>query len=455
MKRVTAWLVVLVVILGAYSYKTDPKLASSCVGPAPSAMVVSSRVLRRMGELVNADPHPPAAIKADVDKVMRVLRLLWWSLKFSSNKQKIPPEIITLEKADDERRRNSPLCSAALAEECPPPPPPADAPPPAAEPFDPKLASLRAGSGLTTEQLSIVATAVQVAADRHLPSSAPVVAVTAGLVESEVSNLNHGDRDSLGWLQQRPSTGWGTPAQVRNPRLAVEAFYGVAAHTSNRGLTDVPNWQNRPVGEVAQAVQVSAFPGRYQARVAEARRLVASVGAGDSQPPAQPPAACTPATATPGPPGARGGGPVPADFNRQGNPRTVEQAIAWMERNMPRGAPGEPVLNACERYMNLSYGLDHGYGSAVEHWNAPGPRTAGMSTPPRGALVFWDTDNAAEHVGLSLGNSQGISTDYDVLTGRYRAGVLSAGPLTDIDKWGPRLGWRVPNFRVGTEGANA
>ncbi|WP_375433362.1 hypothetical protein [uncultured Friedmanniella sp.] len=64
--------------------------------------------------------------------------------------------------------------------------------------------------------------------------------------------------------------------------------------------------------------------------------------------------------------------------------------------------------------------------------------------------VFWRSGNPAGHVALSLGNGQVISTDFDGTD--YRAGRLSAGPITAIDTWGPRLGWRAPNFRAGTEG---
>ena len=64
--------------------------------------------------------------------------------------------------------------------------------------------------------------------------------------------------------------------------------------------------------------------------------------------------------------------------------------------------------------------------------------------------MFWRSGNPAGHVALSLGNGQVVSTDFD---GRsYTAGVLSAGPITAVDKWGPRLGWRAPNFRIGSEG---
>ena len=118
---------------------------------------------------------------------------------------------------------------------------------------------------------------------------------------------------------------------------------------------------------------------------------------------------------------------------------------------MPSGAPGEPVQGACERYMNLAYGLGGGYPTALAHWNAAGPRTTGLATPPRGALVFIRSGNPAGHVVLSLGGGQAISTDY--WQGRYAPGRLGQGSVTDIARamGGPVLGYRAPNFKVGSE----
>lgn len=283
------------------------------------------------------------------------------------------------------------------------------------------------------EQVTIARAAVGLANQRGLPAQAKLVILATGFQESGIRNLDYGDRDSVGWLQQRPSMGWGSVPQLRNPTFAAGRFYDA--------LVKVPGWQALPVTSAAQAVQVSAYPDAYAKWESSARSLLAQLGDSIT-------AGCdTQAT------GSAGGGPVPTAFNRQGNPRTVEQAIAWMQRSMPRGAPGEPVLNACERYMNLSYGIGGGYPTALAHWNTPGPRSGGYSTPPRGALVFWRSGNPAGHVALSLGNGTVVSTDYNATTGRYQAGVLSAGPITDIDKWGPRLGWRAPNFRVGSETA--
>ena len=252
----------------------------------------------------------------------------------------------------------------------------------------------------TAEQVAIARAAARVADRRKLPSRAKLVILATGFQESGIRNLTYGDRDSIGWLQQRPSQGWGTVAQIMDPAYGAGKFYDA--------FVKVPAWQGMPVTVAAQAVQVSGYPAAARCDRGGSRRI--------RRAPFRPPA-----------------------------------GAGWMRRNMPNGASGEPVQNACERYMNLSYGIGGGYPTALAHLQAPGPRTAGMSTPPRGALVFWRSGNPAGHVALSLGNGQVISTDYDSKTGRYTAHKLDAGPITDIDRWGPRLGWRAPNFRIGSE----
>lgn len=350
----------------------------------------------------------------------------------------------------------------------PPPPEEKDAP------WDPKNAALMTGSSgrsFNSEQMDIARIVQQVAVNHGIPGRGVLIAFEVTLVESGGVNLNFGDRDSLGVFQQRPSAGWGTRAQVRDPELAAEAFFGVAKHTNNRGLIDIRNWQSRPMGEVAQAVQVSAFPDRYAAREADARAMLAAIGGAsrsttpkgslkiDAKPqydPAAPFASyCSALKSWGGTAGGDtdgsvvlGGGPVPADFDRLGNPRTVEQAIAWLTAAMPGGRNGERVQGRCERWMNLAFGLSSGFPTATAHWYAPGPKET-SGTPPRGALVFIRSGNPAGHVILSLGNGQAISTDY--ANGKYRAGVIGSGSIDSIAHamGGPVLGWRAPSFRTG------
>jgi hypothetical protein len=91
-------------------------------------------------------------------------------------------------------------------------------------------------------------------------------AFEAGIVESGLRNLNYGDRDSLGVFQQRPSQGWGSPAQVTDPRYA-------ARQVVTRAIREHATGRYRTAGQLAQAVQRSAFPGRYQEHIGEAKRL--------------------------------------------------------------------------------------------------------------------------------------------------------------------------------------
>jgi cell wall-associated NlpC family hydrolase len=94
-----------------------------------------------------------------------------------------------------------------------------------------------------------------IAASLGLPHQAAVIAIATAMQESRLQNLPYGDADSLGLFQQRPSQGWGTPAQIMNPVNAATAFYSA--------LVRVPDWQSLPVAVAAQDVQRSANPGAY------------------------------------------------------------------------------------------------------------------------------------------------------------------------------------------------
>lgn len=97
------------------------------------------------------------------------------------------------------------------------------------------------------------------------------------------------DHDSLGLFQMRPQAGWGTVAELMDPKYQAAAFYGGSTgpnHGSPRGLLDIPGWQQLDLGEAAQAVEVSAYPDRYQNYEPVARTilqaLTISTGGGGS-----------------------------------------------------------------------------------------------------------------------------------------------------------------------------
>ena len=116
---------------------------------------------------------------------------------------------------------------------------------------------------LTAEQARNAVTIARVARDLDVPRYGLEVAVAAAIQESQLVNLDYGDRDSLGLFQQRPSTGWGTREQITTPRLAAQAFFGRAEHTNNTGLLDIPGWDDMSLTEAAQAVQRSGYPDAY------------------------------------------------------------------------------------------------------------------------------------------------------------------------------------------------
>jgi len=123
---------------------------------------------------------------------------------------------------------------------------------------------------LTSEQAANARTIAAVATARHLPQRAVVIAVATALQETHLRNLPYGDRDSLGLFQQRPSQGWGTPAQVQDPAYAAGKFFD--------HLVTVPDWQTGRLTDVAQAVQRSAFPGAYQKWEPTAQSIAGSLG---------------------------------------------------------------------------------------------------------------------------------------------------------------------------------
>ncbi|MGW3953259.1 hypothetical protein ACWEKM_20615 [Streptomyces sp. NPDC004752] len=118
--------------------------------------------------------------------------------------------------------------------------------------------------------LGITQTVYQIAVSRGVTDKVLLAAFEAGWVESHMNNLNCGDRDSLGVFQQRPSQGWGTPEECMDPVHATNAFLDQA----------IPNDAGHPdftAGQLAQSVQRSAFPDRYDESEAKALAMIAEV----------------------------------------------------------------------------------------------------------------------------------------------------------------------------------
>jgi hypothetical protein len=119
----------------------------------------------------------------------------------------------------------------------------------------------QAGTGvaaipLAVSQAGIAATIAGVAARHGLGRQAVAIAYAAALQESQLQNLDYGDRDSVGVFQQRPSQGWGTTAEIENPVYATTRFFAA--------LVKVRGYAKMPVDQAAQQVQHSADGYAYE-----------------------------------------------------------------------------------------------------------------------------------------------------------------------------------------------
>ncbi len=164
-------------------------------------------------------------------------------------------------------------------------------------------------AGLTPEQARNAAVIITVGQRLGIPVRGWVIAIATALQESDPINSGAAtDHDSLGLFQQRPSQGWGTPAQIMDPAYASAAFYTALRH--------VPGWETLPLTVAAQRVQQSAFPDAYAKHEARATEIVAAYTGG---------AVCD------GGDGATGAGAaLPPGFTLpSGTPAPVVTAIGW------------------------------------------------------------------------------------------------------------------------------
>ncbi len=267
-----------------------------------------------------------------------------------------------------------------------------------------------------------------IVAGRGLPQQAAVDAIATARQESGLGTVGMNvavDHDSLGLFQQRPSAGWGSPAQVKDPTYATNTFLD--------HLTRLSGWAAMPVTKAAQAVQGSAFPSAYAQWESMARNLAAKFwpsgtpAAGDptapaaagaapnaagAQPcpgsggdglPATPPAGATAATA------ARAAGQAAAAAAPQ-QAAAVKTALAQLGKPYQWGGTG-PAAFDCSGLVQAA-------------WKAAGvtlPRTAaaqagfgapvaGVAAAQPGDLIFipgaGGSPAAPGHVGMYLGNGQ-------------------------------------------------
>jgi len=252
---------------------------------------------------------------------------------------------------------------------------------------------------LDAEQAASARVIVAVGQQRGVPARGLLIALMTAMQESGLRNLDYGDRDSLGLFQQRPSMGWGTPEQVREPAYAAAAFFGgPSSPTDNAGLLDVVGWDAMPLTDAAQAVQRSAFPDAYAkwepvartwlAGILDDPAAAAAVGCAQASESAR--VAIAAATRWLGTPYSWGGGSLDG-------PSLGIGSGAWVVGFDCSGLT---------RYAWAQAGVLLPRTSR-DQWNAPGVRITTMAHLQPGDLVFFASDvsdpSTIFHVALSLG----------------------------------------------------
>ncbi|GGS35707.1 hypothetical protein Snoj_29140 [Streptomyces nojiriensis] len=263
---------------------------------------------------------------------------------------------------------------------------------------------------------AIVATGIQ----KRVPARGQVVALATALQESTLINLDHGDRDSLGLFQQRPSQGWGTREQIMDPVYSSTKFYN--------GLMEIKDWEQMPVTVAAQKVQRSGFPDAYAKHEPLATALQQAIA---------PTLGAAPVGPMPGQPGLGGGfgpgrcagqgvgnvdfGSIPPGTLPEGYqipataPMEVKTAIRWALGQLgtmyqwggsctnPHGSDPSERCD-CSSLTQRAYGVAGKEITRTTYTQIHDGRAAPASTIAPGDLLFVrGTADAPEHVAMAIG----------------------------------------------------
>lgn len=113
------------------------------------------------------------------------------------------------------------------------------------------MAGTYSGMSFDAGQMKNAATIASVGSSMGMSKRDIEIGIMTAITESMLRNVNYGDRDSLGLFQQRPSMGWGTAAQVTDPKYASTKFFSVLRGVTGRDA--MTPWM------AAQTVQRSAY----------------------------------------------------------------------------------------------------------------------------------------------------------------------------------------------------
>jgi cell wall-associated NlpC family hydrolase len=231
------------------------------------------------------------------------------------------------------------------------------------------------------------------------------IALMTAMTESDLENLDHGDRDSLGLFQQRPSQGWGSPAEVMDPKYATVTFV--------RRLLALPGWQHEAPWVAAQAVQRSADSSgsNYETNWQAAGRILAGVLKNGNLP-----GSCGQGTGAPAVKGSGRGLPpgysIPAGTPRD-NAAVVRFALAQLGKPYVWAGSGPSAYDCSGLTMAAwaTVGVSLEHASSVQQ--TEGAAVSQADIIPGDLVLVPGSDSPgpglAGHVGIYLGDGLVIS----------------------------------------------
>ncbi|MGP5054435.1 peptidoglycan DD-metalloendopeptidase family protein [Brachybacterium paraconglomeratum] len=316
---------------------------------------------------------------------------------------------------------------------------------------------------LNKTQLTHAATIIQVGSSIDgIDRDGLHIALMAALTESTLRQLantgtypesgdypNDGDgsdNDSLGLFQMRPQSGWGTVAELMDPEYQVRAFFGGPDgpnFPSPRGLLDIPGWQQLSHGEAAQAVEVSAYPDRYDNYAPVATTILdtltgTSSGSGGAVPVTNAPSSASALSSRVVFPLPEGTWVKTSDFGPRVHPITGDPE--GFHTGLDLAAPdGTPILAAADGTVTVAeYSGDWGGLIVIEHHlDGQTVATAYLHMWEHGIHVQpGDTVTAGQHIGDvgSSGMSTGAHLHFEVRPGGTNNEAIDPAPwLNDHD----------------------
>jgi cell wall-associated NlpC family hydrolase len=293
----------------------------------------------------------------------------------------------------------------------------------------------------------------QEARRRGIPPELPIM---ASLTESGMQNLDHGDRDSLGYFQMRLSVWNGGPyaGYANNPKRQLDWFLdqaqavGKQRQARGQSTTD-PRQYGDWIADVERPAQ--EYRGRYQGHLAEARSLLAQSDNGQ---------------------GKQGQGNQGVDqlVDAAASPGPGKKAVAALA--LVRKQMGTPYLWGgsspktgfdCSGLMQWAYAQ---VGVRIprvtyDQIDAPGAQHIARNKLMPGDLVFFkNASGDVHHVGMSLGGDKFVHAPHtgDVVKVSSLKDAYYAGEFTGGRRFVPALaGGQNPavGALAGVAGAHA